>query len=104
MLPDQMNAELANAAVFSFLFLLIILAGTFITYFFMPDGFSFADALFESTAAQSTAGLSTGITDPGMHPAIEATYIFQMWAGRLEIIPVFALFRALVIGTGYRKI
>jgi len=39
-----------------------------------------------------------------MHPAIEATYIFQMWVGRLEIIPIFALFRALVIGTGYRKI
>jgi trk system potassium uptake protein TrkH len=70
----------------------------------MPDGFSFADALFESTAAQSTAGLSTGITDPNMHPAIEVTYIFQMWAGRLEIIPVIALFRALAIGTGYRKI
>jgi trk system potassium uptake protein TrkH len=104
MLPDQMNAELANAAVFSFLFLIIILSGTFITYFFMPDGFSFADALFESTAAQSTAGLSTGITEPNMHPAIEATYIFQMWVGRLEIIPVIALIRALVIGTGYRKI
>jgi len=104
MLPDQMNAQLANAAVFSFLFLLIILAGTFMTYFFMPDGFTFADALFESTSAQSTAGLSTGITAPDMHPAIEATYIFQMWVGRLEIIPIFALFRALVIGTGYRKI
>jgi len=104
MLPDQMNAELAKAAVFAFFFLLIMFTGTFITYFFMPDGFTFADALFESTSAQSTAGLSTGITDPGMHPAIEATYIFQMWAGRLEIIPVFALLRALIIGTGYRKI
>jgi trk system potassium uptake protein TrkH len=104
MLPEEMNDQLANAAVFAFLFLLIILVGTFVTYFFMPDGFSFADALFESTTAQSTAGLSTGITEPGMHPAIEATYIFQMWAGRLEIIPVIALIRALVIGTGYRKI
>jgi trk system potassium uptake protein TrkH len=70
----------------------------------MPDGFSFAEALFESTSAQSTAGLSTGITAPDMHPAIEATYIFQMWIGRLEIIPVIALFRALMMGTGYRKI
>jgi trk system potassium uptake protein TrkH len=104
MLPEQMNAELANAGSFAFLFLIIILAGTFVTYFFMPEGFSFADALFESTAAQSTAGLSTGITDPGMHPAIETAYIFQMWAGRLEIIPVFALLRACVLGTGYRKI
>ena len=104
LLPDQMNTELANAAVFSLLFLLILLGGTFVTYFFMPDGFSFADALFESTAAQSTAGLSTGIVDPTMHPAIEVTYIFQMWAGRLEIIPVLALFRALLTGTWYRKI
>jgi trk system potassium uptake protein TrkH len=104
MLPDQMSAELANAALFSFLFLTIILFGTFVTYFFMPDGFSFADALFESTSAQSTAGLSTGITDPNMNPVIEVTYIVQMWAGRLEIIPVIALFRALIIGTGYRKI
>jgi trk system potassium uptake protein TrkH len=86
LLPDQMNAALANAAVFAFLFLLFILAGTFVTYFFMPDG------------------LSTGITAPDMHPAIEATYIFQMWIGRLEIIPVIALFRALMMGTGYRKI
>ena len=104
MLPEQMNAELASAAVFAILFLIIILIGTFVTYFLMPDSFSFADALFESTSAQSTAGLSTGITDPGMHPAIEATYIFQMWVGRLEIIPVIALLRAIVIGTGYRKI
>ena len=104
MLPDQMNAELAKAAVFSLLFLLILFVGTFITYFFMPSGFSFADALFESTSAQSTSGLSTGITDPNMNPVIEVTYIFQMWAGRLEIIPVFALFRALLVGTGYRKI
>lgn len=104
LLPDQMNSEMANAAVFALLFLMILFGGTFITYFFMPDGYSFADALFESTAAQSTAGLSTGITDPFMHPAIEIAYIFQMWAGRLEIIPVLALFRALLTGTGYRKI
>ena len=50
------------------------------------------------------AGLSTGITAPDMHPALEATYIFQMWIGRLEIIPVIALLRALMMGTGYRKI
>jgi trk system potassium uptake protein TrkH len=103
MLPDEMSSELSSAAVFAIFFLVIMLAGTFVTYFFMPDGYTFADALFESTSAQSTAGLSTGITDPSMHPAIEATYIFQMWAGRLEIIPVMALFRAILVGTGYKR-
>jgi trk system potassium uptake protein TrkH len=103
MLPDEMNSEVSNAAVLALLFLAIMLAGAFVTWFFMPEGYSFADALFESTSAQSTVGLSTGITGPSMHPAIEVTYIFQMWAGRLEIIPVLALFRAFIIGTGYKR-
>lgn len=102
-LPEEMNAQLANAALFAILFLSILLACSYVTYFLMPDGFTFADALFECTSAQSTAGLSTGITDPSMRPVLEVTYIFQMWAGRLEIIPVFALFRALLLGTRFRR-
>ena len=103
MLPEEMNSELSSAAVFSLFFLLIMLAGTFVTYFLMPDGYTFTDALFESTSAQGTVGLSTGITDPSMNPVIEITYFFQMWAGRLEIIPVMALFRAIFIGTGFKR-
>lgn len=99
LLPDEMNRELAKAATFAFTFLLLILAGTMITSFFMEGNYTLADALFESASAQATVGLSSGITDPSMHPVVEAVYIFQMWAGRLEIIPVLVLFRALVWGT-----
>ena len=70
----------------------------------MDDGFTFADALFESASAQGTVGLSAGITDPAMSPVLETTYIFQMWAGRMEIIPVMALIRALIWGTHPRII
>lgn len=91
MLPDEIDKEMASVGIFIILFLLILFVSTFVTTFFIPDNFTFFDALFESTAAQSTAGLSVGITDPGMNPIVESIYIFQMWVGRLEIIPVLVL-------------
>lgn len=93
MLPDEINAELASASIFAVLFFLILMGSTFVSTFFIPENFTFFDALFESTAAQSTAGLSVGITEPGMNPIVESIYIFQMWVGRLEIFPVLALCR-----------
>lgn len=99
MLPDDINSELASASLFTILFFVILMGSTFITTFFIPDGYSFFDALFESTAAQSTAGLSVGITEPGMNPIVEMIYIFQMWVGRLEIFPVLALFQFAFFGS-----
>lgn len=99
LLPDEMNKELAAAATFSFVYLLFVLISTFITYYFMGAGFTITDALFESASAQGTVGLSCGITNPDMSPVLEVTYIIQMWAGRLEIIPILILFRAILLGT-----
>jgi trk system potassium uptake protein TrkH len=99
MLPDETNEQLASASVFVILFFLIILGSAFITSFFIPANFSFIDSLFESTSAQTTSALSVGITNPSMNPLVEVIYIFQMWLGRLEIIPVLALFRSTVFGT-----
>jgi len=57
----------------------------------MLFGHPFLDALFESTSAAANVGLSCGITDVGMPAALKLTYIFQMWAGRLEFMSVFTL-------------
>jgi trk system potassium uptake protein len=99
LLPDEMNKELASAATFSFIYLLFILLSTFITYYLMGSGYTIKDALFESASAQGTVGLSCGITNPDMSPVLEIVYIFQMWAGRLEIIPVLVLLRTILLGT-----
>lgn len=100
--PEEVNAQMGSTGIFVILFLLIVIVSTFITTYFIPQGYTFFDALFESMSAQSTAGLSVGITDPHMHPAVELIYIFQMWVGRLEIIPVLALFRSFVYGVNPR--
>ncbi|MBN2864256.1 MAG: TrkH family potassium uptake protein [Bacteroidales bacterium] len=99
LLPDEMNKEIASAATFSFIYLLLVLISTLITYYFMGSNFAITDALFESASAQGTVGLSCGITNPDMSPVLEITYIIQMWTGRLEIIPVLVLFRTILFGT-----
>ena len=99
LLPDEMNKELAKTATFSFIYILFVLISTFITYNLMGSGYTFTDALFESASAQGTVGLSCGITNPEMSPILEMTYIIQMWAGRLEIIPILILFRTILLGT-----
>jgi trk system potassium uptake protein TrkH len=54
-------------------------------------GYPLLDSLFESTSAAANVGLSCGITDAGMPVILKITYIIEMWAGRLEIMSVFAL-------------
>lgn len=96
---EEMQREVADAAVFAFLYILILLASTVITAQLMGPNFTLADAIFESASAQGTVGLSSGITDPAMPTGIELIFIFQMWIGRLEIFPVIVLLRALLLGT-----
>ncbi|MBN2613100.1 MAG: TrkH family potassium uptake protein [Bacteroidales bacterium] len=98
LLPEEMYEEFTKAASMAIMFFLLILGSSVITTFCTGSDYSIADALFESTSAQATVGLSTGITDPSMSPVLELVYIFQMWAGRLEIIPVFAMIRAIFMG------
>ncbi|MGB5433231.1 MAG: potassium transporter TrkG, partial [Acidimicrobiia bacterium] len=54
-------------------------------------GYGFQEALFESVSAGASVGLSVGITEPSMPMLLKLTYMFQMWAGRLEFVAVFAL-------------
>jgi trk system potassium uptake protein TrkH len=99
MLPDEMNSELARAGIFTLIYLIFVFLSTMITVYYMPENFTLADALFESASAQGTVGLSSGISDPSMSPVLETIYIIQMWAGRIEIIPVLVLLRILIYGT-----
>jgi trk system potassium uptake protein TrkH len=54
-------------------------------------GYPLLESLFESTSAAANVGLSCGITDVSMPTILKITYIIEMWAGRLELMSVFAL-------------
>jgi trk system potassium uptake protein TrkH len=54
-------------------------------------GFDIKDSLFESASALGTVGLSAGITAPDLALWGKLLLTFDMWAGRLEILPLLVL-------------
>jgi trk system potassium uptake protein TrkH len=54
-------------------------------------GYDAIPATFESVAATSNAGLSAGVTTPGMPLFMKIVYIVQMWVGRLEFLTILAV-------------
>jgi len=80
--------QVRDAATILLLFLLLYLGGGLLGLFY---GYRFDLALFESTAAASSGGLSVGIVRPELEWPIKVTYIAQIVIGRLEFIAIFAL-------------
>jgi len=73
---------------FMAVYLLLLLAGGSAL---VLAGFAPQDALFESASAIGTVGLSSGITDAGLPTWIKLLLSLEMWAGRLEVLPVLVL-------------
>jgi len=89
-LDDRM---VRSAALITIAYIVLYFTGAIIG---MCYGHPFLYSLFESTSAAANVGLSCGITDAAMPSALKITYIFQMWAGRLEFMSVFTLLGFLV--------
>jgi len=58
---------------------------------FLAAGHDPMDSLFEVVSATGTVGLSTGVANPDLHPALKAVLCLDMWLGRLEIIAILVL-------------
>ena len=55
-------------------------------------------------SALGNVGLTTGITDPGLHWSGKLGLIVIMWMGRLEIVPILVLVAALVMAYRHRAV
>ena len=93
---SEMRREVADASVLSFIYLVVLVGSILVVAQAAGPGFSLADVIFECVSAQSTIGLSSGLTDPGMPVLVELVFIVQMWVGRLEFFPVIILIGAIV--------
>ncbi len=58
---------------------------------FLAAGYAPMDALVAVVSATATVGLSTGITGPGLEPALKVLLTLDMLAGRVEIIALLVL-------------
>ncbi len=92
------NVEIKEAGSYIFLYFVFLFISWIV---FVSYGYDALNSLYEIASAQGNVGLSMGITSPTMPQIPQALMIFNMWIGRLEIIPVLVLVRALLIG--FRK-
>lgn len=87
--PELLSSALIIAALYVISYIVGALAGIAYGYEALP-------AIFDSIAAASNAGLSSGIIQPSMPLVLKIVYILQMWLGRLEFITLLGLFASLI--------
>lgn len=61
-------------------------------------------AIFESVAMASNGGITSGLAAPGMPATLEAFYILQMWAGRLEFVTLLALVVEIIVSLNPKRL
>ncbi|MBU4608378.1 MAG: TrkH family potassium uptake protein, partial [Euryarchaeota archaeon] len=84
------DVEIREASAYTSIYFIFL----FISWLLLSSyGYDTLNALFEVVSAQGNVGLSMGITTAEMPNIPKIFLIFNMWLGRLEIIPVMVLFR-----------
>ena len=86
------DMEIREAGSYTFLYLFFLCVSWLVL---MQYGYDGINALFEVASAQGNVGLSLGIISPDMPDVAEIFLIFNMWIGRLEILPALVLFKGL---------
>ena len=90
------DLEISRNMLVIMLYLLIIFASTILVMHLQPTSFDSSNVIFDVTSAMSNTGVSTGFVSPDMDTAAKILFIFVMWIGRLEVIPVIMLFTGLL--------
>ena len=83
-----------EAAIISFMWIILLSCGIILISTLLPQE-TLGNVFFEVCSAQGNVGLTTGITQIEMSSIAKIMLIFNMWIGRLEIIPIIVLFRSI---------
>jgi len=91
---DEAIDLINEAAIISFMWVILLSVGIIVIATIRPER-TLGDVIFEVCSAQGNVGLTTGITKITMAPVAKTMLIFNMWIGRLEIIPVIVLIKSM---------
>ncbi|MDY6965910.1 MAG: TrkH family potassium uptake protein [Halobacteriota archaeon] len=97
---EDANKLVTETTLISLLWIIFLFVGVIALLHVVPPMYHLEDVIFEVCSAQGNVGLSTGITNADMSSIGKVILIFNMWIGRLEIVPVLMLFRSIVKGLG----
>jgi trk system potassium uptake protein TrkH len=87
---DQVLEEkqIRSAALVIIMYVFIFTMATMVGVLY---GYPVLEAAFESASVTGNVGLSIGITSAMMPDVLKITYIFNMWAGRLEFMAILGM-------------
>jgi trk system potassium uptake protein TrkH len=85
-LLDDATVRMAMLIVLSYVGIYAL--GTVVGVYY---GYDLVEAMFDAVSAGSNTGLSCGVVSPTMPTLMKVVYLFEMWAGRLEFMSLFAL-------------
>ncbi len=91
---DDATDLINEAAIISFIWIILLFVGIIVVMESIP-GTNLSHSFFEVCSAQGNVGLTTGITEISMEPVAKVMLIFNMWIGRLEIIPIIVLVKSM---------
>jgi trk system potassium uptake protein TrkH len=77
---------------------LTIFVATILALHLAPTDFAVHQIVFELVSAASNVGLGLGYITAASPMTLKWLFIFVMWIGRLEIVPVFILVMGVVRG------
>ncbi len=83
--------EVRNNMLVIILYFLTVSIATVVTLHFSTIFFESTAVIFELVSAMSNVGISTGFVSPEMPYVAKWVFIFVMWIGRLEIVPVLVV-------------
>jgi trk system potassium uptake protein TrkH len=86
---EYTNTAINQAAVVVLLMIAVVFFSAFIVSSY---GFPSVDALFETTSAVATTGLSTGIVTPSLQLELKWLFVVLMILGRVEIFQLLIIF------------
>lgn len=93
--PKNLTARDAMTAMT--IMILYVAAAALGAMLFIAHGHDSVQSILESVAYVSNAGVTAGLTSPGMSFDLKVVAILLMWVGRLEFIAIFAALASLII-------
>jgi len=98
-IPTRISeVELSKNMLIIILYVLTIFIATIVAFHLASTSFSVYQVVFELVSAASNVGLGLGYITAASPMSVKWLFIFVMWIGRLEIIPVFILLMGIVRG------